>query len=62
MKINTTIEYPLRKEMKKAGLTVRKLGELSGIHFTHISKLNTGKSNASEATARKLIEVIKKYK
>jgi len=49
-----TKEYPLRKKMDKAGLTIRQLGERSGVHYTYISRLLTGKGIASEAILEKL--------
>jgi len=47
-------EYPLRKKMDKAGLTIRGLSERSGVHYTYISRLLAGKSIASEAILEKL--------
>jgi len=47
-------EYPLRKKMADAGLTIRGLAERSGVSYVYISRLLTGKSIASEAILAKL--------
>ena len=49
-----TREFPLRKKMDKANLTIRGLAKRSGVHYTYISRLLTGKSIASEAILEKL--------
>jgi len=44
--------------MDKAGLTIRELGKQSGVHYTHISRLLTGKSRASVEVLEKLKAVL----
>jgi len=47
-------EYPLRKKMNEANLTIRALAVRSGVHYTYISRLLTGKGIASEDILEKL--------
>ena len=49
-----TKKYPLRKKMDKKHLTIRQLGELSGVHYTYISRLLTGKARASKEVINRL--------
>lgn len=53
MKIN-----PLRDKRVSAGLTVRELAELSGVHFTTINELETGKRKAELVTLGKLARAL----
>lgn len=59
MKYTVIKTFPLRKTMLRKGLTIRKLSELSGVHFTFISRLLTGKSIASEEVKNKLVNACK---
>jgi transcriptional regulator with XRE-family HTH domain len=58
MKYTIVKDYPLRLKMDKKKLTIRKLAEKSGVHFTYISRLLTGKSVASEEIKNKLDNVL----
>lgn len=48
----------LRNERVAAGLTVRKLANLSGVHFTTINELETGKRKAELVTLGKLAKAL----
>jgi len=50
--------YPLRERMRLKGLTIRKLSVLSGVHYTYISRLLSGKSVGSENIMTKLKNVL----
>jgi DNA-binding XRE family transcriptional regulator len=53
---------PMRTHLKewreKRGLTVRKLGELSGVHYVSIVKLETGKLDPQLSTVLKLCKAL----
>jgi plasmid maintenance system antidote protein VapI len=58
MKYTIIKEYPLKEKMEKKKLTIRSLSELSGVHFTYISRLLVGKSVATEEMKNKLDAVL----
>ena len=50
----------LKKLRKKANLSFRKLGELSGVSFAHINKIENGLT-MTEETWKKLKKVLDKH-
>lgn len=58
MKYTIIKDYPLREKMENKKLTIRQLSNLSGVHYTYISRLLTGKSVASEELKLKLESVL----
>lgn len=50
---------PLKDKRVAAGLTIRELAELSGVHFTTINELETGKRKAELVTLGKLAKALK---
>jgi len=58
MKYTIIKDYPLREKMDRKKLTIRQLSTLSGVHYTYISRLLTGKSVASEELKLKLESVL----
>lgn len=57
--------FPLDKVMREKKISDRKLAELTGVHYTHISRLRNERSMASVATAKKIFKALgvkqKKY-
>lgn len=58
MKYTITKEYPLKEKMYKKRLTIRQLALQSGVHYTQVSRLLSGKSIATEVTKNKLDAVL----
>jgi len=59
VKAVSTYKVNLKELRKKAGLSLRKLGELSGVSFAYINKIENG-LNMTEETWKKLKKVLKK--
>lgn len=62
MQIITLTHYPLREKMQENNWTIRELAIEAGVHYTFISRLLTGKSNAKPETAQKIISTVEQYK
>ena len=45
--VTTIVEYPLREKMAEKGMSIRQLAQASGVDYTYISRLLSGKSQAS---------------
>ena len=58
IEIRHVIEYPLEKKMKEKGMTIRSLGEKSGVHYTYISRLLNHKSRCTTIIADKIMEAL----
>jgi len=58
VEITTVRLIPLGPLMKERNLSDRALADLSGIHFTHISRLRTERSRTTPATAKKLLNAL----
>lgn len=58
VEIKTVRLIPLDALMKERKMSDRKLGELAGIHYTHISRLRAERSRTTPATAKKLLEAL----
>lgn len=58
VEIKTVHLIPLGALMKEQKMSDRKLAELSGVHFTHISKLRTEQSRTTVLTAKKLLKAL----
>lgn len=48
----------LKKWREKRGLTVRKLGELSGVHYVSIVRMESGKLDPQLSTLLKLCDAL----
>jgi transcriptional regulator with XRE-family HTH domain len=48
----------LKEWREKRGLTVRKLGELSGVHYVSIVRMESGKLDPQLSTLLKLCEAL----
>jgi transcriptional regulator with XRE-family HTH domain len=48
----------LKEWRERRGLTVRKLGELSGVHFVNVAKFEAGKGDPQLSTVLKLCEAL----
>ena len=48
----------LKEWREKRGLTVRKLGELSGVHYVSVVKMETGRLDPQLSTLLKLCEAL----
>jgi len=51
--------HKLRDARRKAGLSIHRLAELSGVHYVTIQRTETGKTSPSVEIARKLAKVLK---
>ncbi len=49
-----TMQTRLKNWREKRGLTVRKLGELSGVHYVSVVKMETGRLDPQLSTMLKL--------
>jgi len=56
--IETVKIIPLDSLMRENNISDRKLGELSGIHYTQISRIRNGRSRTSMATAKRLLAAL----
>jgi transcriptional regulator with XRE-family HTH domain len=56
--IETIKIIPLDSLMKENNISDRKLGELSGIHYTQVSRIRNGHSRTSVKTAKRLLAAL----